>query len=342
MFATLLGALPAPPLGVGDPLDLVLRAQEEAGLEPVTDGRLGSPDLVDLALRLDGIERGPDGELHATALPRRAGPLAVDAWLAAASRTDRAVKQALPGPYSLLKGIDFDGLDPDAVLDALADALHEEIVDLAAAGCALVEIEETEAHRIGEDPTERARFRVAHLRIGDGSLRTHLSLSIVGGSAAGAGVETILAAPYASLAVDLIAGPDNWYLVTGTSGERGIVAGVIEPVKGSDDRPELPVWAAHYAASTGGRGLARVGLGTAGGLGRLSWSVAEKKLRSLGEAARIAGLPAGEQVAVLDPRALDIRTAAMGRRAAPPIERPAGGPSPGKSPSGRGAARGPG
>ncbi len=301
---------------------MVLRAQEESGLEPVTDGRLGSPDLAQLALRLDGIEGGPTGRLHATALPRRSGPLAVDAWLAAASRTNRAVKQALPGPYSLLKRIDLDGLDPDAVVAALAEALHEEILDLAAAGCALVEIEETEAHRIGEDPTERARFRDAHLRIADGSPATHLSLSIVGGSAAGAGVETILAAPYASLAVDLIAGPDNWYLVTGTPGERGIVAGVIEPVKGSDDRPELPVWAAHYAASTGGRGLARVGLGTAGGLGRISWPVAAKKLRSLGEAARIAALHADEQVAVLDPRALDIRTAAMGRRAAMPQRTP--------------------
>jgi methionine synthase II (cobalamin-independent) len=322
MFATLLGALPAPPLGAGDPLDLVLRAQETAGLEPVTDGRLASPDLVDLALRLDGIERGPTGRLHATGLPRRSGPLAVDAWLAAASRTDRAVKQALPGPYTLLRRIDLRGQDPDSVLVALATALREEVLDLAAAGCSLVEIEETEAHTIGTDPAERARFRDAHRRIADDAPEMHLSLSIVGGSAAEAGIETILAAPYASLAVDLIAGPDNWYLVVQAPGDRGIVAGVIERVEGSDDRPELPVWAAHYAASTGGRGLARVGLATAGGLDRLSWPVAEKKLQRLGAAARIAGLPAEEQVALLDPRALDIRTAAMGRQAGPPRRTP--------------------
>jgi methionine synthase II (cobalamin-independent) len=318
MFATLLGALPTPPPGAGDPLDMVLRAQEEAGLEPITDGRLACPDLSDLAPRLAGIERGPTGELRVTGLPRRSRPLAVDEWRTAASRTDRAVKQALPGPYTLLKRIDIGEHDPNAVLMALAEALRDEVQDLAAAGCPLVEIEETEAHRIGEDPIERERFRTAHVRIADGSIDTHLSLSIVGGSAAKAGVETILAAAYASLAVDLIAGPDNWYLVVKTPGDRGIVAGVIEPREGSDDRPELPVWAAHYAASTGGRGLARVGLGSAGGLSRLSWSVAAKKLRSLGEAARIAGLPADQQVAALDPRALDIRTAAMGRRAAPP------------------------
>jgi methionine synthase II (cobalamin-independent) len=318
MFATLLGGLPAPPLGAGDPLDLVLRAQEEAGLEPVTDGRLANSDLADLGSRLECIERGPSGKLRATGVPRRSRPLAVEAWRAAASRTALAVKQALPGPYTLLKRIDIGDHDPDAILTALAEALHEEVLDLAAAGCPMVEIEETEAHRIGTDPTEQARFRDAHLRIADGSIGTHLSLSIVGGSAAKAGIETILAGAYASLAVDLIAGPDNWYLVVKTPGDRGIVAGVIEPVAGSDDRPELPVWAAHYAASTGGRGLARVGLATAGGLESLPWSVAVTKLRRLGEAARIAGLPADQQAAVLDPRALDIRTAAMGRRAARP------------------------
>lgn len=321
MFATLLGALPAPPPGAGDPLDAVLRAQEAAGLEPVTDGRLSSPDLADLALRLDGIERGPSGTLGATALPRRGRPLAVDEWTAAAGRTRLALKQALPGPYSLFKRLDIGTLDADSVLVALAEALHAEAIELAAAGCRLVEIEETEAHRIGDDPVERARFRDAHRRIADLSIPSHLSLSIVGGSAASAGIETILAAPYASLAVDLIAGPDNWYLVAATAGDHGIVAGVIEPAAGSDDRPELPVWAAHYAASTGGRGLARVGLASAGGFGRLSWPVAVRKLERLGEAARIAALPADQQVALLDPRALDIRTAAMGRRAAPPTRR---------------------
>ncbi|HYK96743.1 MAG TPA: hypothetical protein VE011_12905 [Candidatus Dormibacteraeota bacterium] len=322
MFATLLGALPLPPADAGDPLDAVLRAQEEAGMEPVTDGRLRTPELVDLALGLDGVERGPAGTLRATRLPRRSRPLAVDAWRTAAGRTNLAVKQALPGPYSLLKRIDPGNQDPDAIAAALAEALRDEVHELAAAGCPLIEIEESAAHRIGTDPTERARFREAHLRIAEGAPETHLSLSIVGGSAAEAGIETILAAPYASFAVDLIAGPDNWYLVVKAPGDRGIVAGVIEPEEGSDDRPELPVWAAHYAASTGGRGIARVGLGTAGGLERLSWPVAAEKLRRLGEAARIAGLPAADQVAVLDPRALDIRTAAMGRHAAPPKRRP--------------------
>ena len=317
MFGTLLGALPIPPAELGDPLDAVLRAQEAAGLEPVTDGRLGTPDLHDLAAGLDGVARRSDGRLGLRRLPRRTRPLALDAWTATASRTGRAVKQALPGPYSLLRRLDLNGQDRDEVVMALAAALHDEALALAAAGCPLVEIEETEAHHIGEDEGDRRRFREAHAVVANG-VPAHLSLSIVGGSAASAGVATIVAAPYASLAVDLIAGPDNWYLVVRTPGDRGIVAGVMEPRVGSDDRPELPVWAANYAASTAGRGLARVGLGTAGGFANLTWAVAERKLRRLGEAAHIAGLPAAGQMAALDPRAVDIRTAALGRSAAPP------------------------
>ena len=43
--------------------------------------------------------------------------------------------------------------------------------------------ESSRSSGIGTDPIEQARFREAHLRIADGSVGTHLSLSIVGGSA---------------------------------------------------------------------------------------------------------------------------------------------------------------
>jgi methionine synthase II (cobalamin-independent) len=299
MFGTLLGALPRPP-DAEDPLATVLRAQEEAGLEPLTDGRPAAAP-------------GDTGE----------GP--VERWRRAQGLTQRAVKAALVGPYTLSWGESRSrGSGTSRARRAMSAAawLHDQVLALAEAGCPLVEVQETEAQRIGADAMERRLFTDAHQRLADDVAGIHLSLSIVGSSADAAGVETILAAPYASLAVDLIAGPDNWRLVARTPGDRGIVAGVIEARQGSDDRPELPVWAAHYAASTGGRGLARVGLGTAGGLAHLPWPVAVAKLRRLGDAARIAGLARGEQADALDPRAVDIRTAALGRHAPPPPRRP--------------------
>ena len=75
MFATLLGSLPRPPLAADASrralVEAVVRAQETAGIEPLTDG----------------------------GLPGASDPVA--AWQATASLTERAVKQALRGPYSL-------------------------------------------------------------------------------------------------------------------------------------------------------------------------------------------------------------------------------------------------
>ena len=121
----------------------------------------------------------------------------------------------------------MDARSRAAVTMALAEGIRREVEALAAAGCPLVEIEEADAHLIGEDEAERRLFREAHRRLTDGITGAHLSLSIVGAAAASAGIETILDAPYASLAVDLIAGPDNWNLVTRTPGDRGIVVGAL-------------------------------------------------------------------------------------------------------------------
>jgi methionine synthase II (cobalamin-independent) len=314
MFGTLLGGLPRPSLPGRPSLDALvaraIEAQDLVGLEPITDGRLRW--------------RGFAGPIAAGAgsLPAWTGPLTVDAWRYAAAATPRVVKQALPGPYTLGRraaaagitgGSDRPGADRAALTMASAATLRAEVAALADAGCTIVEIEERDAGEIGTDEAERRLFREAHLALTDGLEGIHLSLAIIGGNADTAGIETILAAPYPSLAVDLIDGPDNWRLVTHVPGDRGIVAGALSSHHPSDDGPELLLWAAGYAASTNGRGPARVGLATAGGLGGLSWEMAERKLQRLGEAVRLAGLPAGEAAAHLDPRAIDIRSAAAGR-----------------------------
>jgi methionine synthase II (cobalamin-independent) len=200
---------------------------------------------------------------------------------------------------------------------ALAAALRTEVEALAAAGCPVVEIEERDAGEIGADDLERSLFRDAHLALTEGIAGVHLSLAIVGANADAAGIETILAAPYPSLAVDLVDGPDNWRLVRDVPGDRGVVAGAMSPRHPSDDGPELLLWAAGYAASSNGRGRDRVGLATASSLAGLSWELAKRKLGRLGEAARLAALPAAEAAPHLDPRAIDIRSAAAGRYVPP-------------------------
>lgn len=347
MFATLLGGLPQPPLpepagpDSDDPARLdahVARAieiQEAAGLEPITDGRFRWRGFAGPMSALAGLRPTDGGAgVTAAALPAWAYPLSVDAWRFASRATSRIVKQALPGPYTLgRRAMPADPASGDAgtnrggdagrpeVTMAFAAALRSEILALAEAGCSLVEIEERDAGQIGDDEAERRLFREAHLALADGIAGIHLSLAIVGSSADAAGIETILAAAYPSLAVDLIDGPDNWRLVRDVPGDRGIVAGVMSPHHPSDDGPELLLWAAGYAASSNGRGPDRVGLATAGSLAGLSWELAQRKLRRLGEAARLASLPASQAAPHRDPRSIDIRSAAMGRYVPPPRQR---------------------
>lgn len=303
MFGTLLGGLPSPDSNPGDaspdPIEMAVRAQEAAGLEPIADGRLGTSS--------------PFGAGERVFLDWRQ-PITLEAWRSTAALTTKALKQALPGPYSIAWRAGRSAKAREHAAMAAAEALHQEATALAASGCRLIEIEETEAHRIGSDSTERRLFREAHRRLAEGLDGTHMSLSIVGGSAWEAGPETILDAPYASLAVDLVAGPDNWRLVVRTPGDRGIVAGALAGA-GSDEGPEVLLWAAQYAASTGGRGPARVGLGTAGGLVGLTWEEALEKLGRLGRAARLAGLPPGDELASsVNPASISARSAAVGRR----------------------------
>ena len=90
------------------------------------------------------------------------------------------------------------------------------------------------------------------------------------------------------------------------------MCGALSPAADGDDGPEVLLWAAAYAASTGARGPDRVGLATASSLAGLSWPDAIRKLERLGAAARLAEAPASEAVASLDPRAVSSRAAALG------------------------------
>ena len=311
VFATLLGALPTPIVEAEapseDPFVAVIRAQEAAGLEPITDGRLRDPRFDRLVEQLLRPDR-PDAAVAAV----------LEGWRALAGETDRATKQALPGPFSVGLGAGGTKREREARTFGAAEALAAVVEALEDAGCPLVEIEEDGVGRL-EDGAERRLFREAHRRLtetGHGS-EIHRSLSIVGGSVPRAAIDDILETSYASLAVDLIAGPDNWYLVRRMPRERGVVAGVLS-AGDVDEAKEVMHWAAHYAASGAGRGRDRVGLGSAGSWANLTWASALRKLDRLGEAARLAAMPPGEELArSLDPRAVSSRRAAIGHQPRP-------------------------
>jgi hypothetical protein len=246
------------------------------------------------------------------------------------------VAQAVPGPWTLSAfdaggGDDLSAVgtgvgDPSAVGTRAAEFAGEraaefageraaefagllagELVALAEAGCPVVEVLEPAAVSIGGDERLRAAFLQAHRQLLARAGDLHVMLAITGGSAAEAGAEAILGAPYASFLFDLIAGPDNWHLVRAAPTERGIICAALRAGDGKehlDQAPEL-VWAAQYAASSNRRGLARVGLANASSLADLAPADARAALEALARAATLAGMPAREAVeAGLDKRIL--------------------------------------
>lgn len=332
MFATLGGSLPTPPRSPDDVSDgtdgidglirVAIAEQAAAGLEPVTDGGLRHPDPVAaVASGLDGIDLRPGAPPLAGRSPEWRGPILVDGWRFAASCTDRAVKQAITGPFTLGRHVAPGRLGRERVTLALAEALNTELRALADAGCPLIEVVEDGAVAIGEDPAERRLFREAHLRLTAGMDDVHLSLAVRDGSAYPAGPDTIFAAPYASYLFDLCAGPDNWRLVVAAPSERGIVVGAEDAAIAKADGPELHAFAIGYGASTGGRGHDRIGLATSGDMSRLPWAAAQAKMAAIGRTAALYAGPPGSLAAAMDPRAVDIRSAALGRLGPDPRDR---------------------
>jgi hypothetical protein len=284
MFATLLGGLPRPPLDAAATPEAILDACLELQLAN------GIEPLTDAGWGL-----APED--------------VSGSWRATAARTDALTKAVVTGPFS-------SGRPPDAV--------RADLLALADAGCRWIEVHEPEAVSIGEDREARARFADAHRALtADLAPEVHLSLAIVGGNADTAGIDTILAGAYASLAVDLIAGPDNWRLAVRVPGDRGVICGAVSTTTDDVDGLEVLLWAAGYAASSGARGWDRVGLATAGSLVDLPWEVAEAKIRRLGEAARLATASPEVRRAAIDPRAISARSAAgFSGPARPPAKAP--------------------
>jgi hypothetical protein len=274
VFGTLLGPLPRPSLA------------DEAPVEAI----------VDACLELQaehGLEPATDGGWELTS-----GDV-VGSWRGTSARADRLVKAVVVGPLSSGRS---------------AHEVRRDIIALGDAGCRWIEVHEPAAVSIGEAPDARARFVEAHQALTrDLGPDLHLSLAITPGNADAAGIDTVLVGAYASLAVDLIDGPDNWRLAVAVPTERGVICGAMSVHPGSDDGPETLLWAARYAAGSKGRGVARVGLATSGSMRQLDWDQAATKVRRLGDAVRIASMPTDAQRTAIDPRAVDARSAALGR-----------------------------
>ena len=149
--------IPAPLLdeAQNDATVLAIRAQEEAGLDIVTDGETRRESYSNrFATALEGVDIDNPGTAldrsgHPNPVPRIVGkvrrkhPVEVEDLLFLKRNTTRQVKMTVPGPFTMSQQAqnDYYKSDEQAAMDYAA-AVNEEIRDLFAAGADIVQIDE--------------------------------------------------------------------------------------------------------------------------------------------------------------------------------------------------------
>ena len=134
---------------------LAIRAQEDAGLDIVSDGEIRRESYSNrIATALEGIDIDKPGTAldrsgHPNPVPRivgkirRARPIELEDLLFLKAHTTRKVKITVPGPFTMLQQAqnDFYASEEEAAMDYAA-ALNEEIKDLFANGADVVQVDE--------------------------------------------------------------------------------------------------------------------------------------------------------------------------------------------------------
>ena len=138
-----------------DATRVAIRAQEEAGLDIVSDGEIRRESYSNrFATALDGVDldnpgTGLDRSGHPNPVPRIVGKIRrrhaveVDDLKFLKANTTRMTKITVPGPFTMLQQAqnDFYESEEEAAMD-YADAVNAEIRDLFAAGADVVQIDE--------------------------------------------------------------------------------------------------------------------------------------------------------------------------------------------------------
>lgn len=134
---------------------IAIRAQEEAGLDIITDGEMRRESYSNrFATALEGVDvENPGSALdrsgHPNPVPRIVGrirrkyPVVIDDLKFLKRHTTHMVKMTLPGPFTMSQQAqnDFYRSDEEAAMDYAA-AVNEEVRDLFAAGADIVQVDE--------------------------------------------------------------------------------------------------------------------------------------------------------------------------------------------------------
>jgi 5-methyltetrahydropteroyltriglutamate--homocysteine methyltransferase len=134
---------------------LAIRAQEDAGLDILTDGEIRRESYSNrFATALDGVDIDNPGSAldrsgHPNPVPRVVGairrrhPVEADDVKFLRAHTDRTIKITVPGPFTMAQQAQDDYYGSrEALAFGYAEAVNEEIRDLFAAGADIVQLDE--------------------------------------------------------------------------------------------------------------------------------------------------------------------------------------------------------
>jgi len=134
---------------------LAIRAQEDAGLDIITDGEMRRESYSNrFATALDGVDIDNPGTAldrsgqpnpvpRVTAPIRRRHPVEVDDLRFLRTHTGRTIKITVPGPFTMAQQAQNDYYPTrEAVALGYAEAVNEEVRDLFAAGADIVQLDE--------------------------------------------------------------------------------------------------------------------------------------------------------------------------------------------------------
>ena len=138
-----------------DATEIAIRAQEDAGLDILTDGEIRRESYSNrFATALEGVDIDNPGTAldrsgHPNPVPRVTGPIRrrhaveVDDLKFLRAHTSRTIKITVPGPFTMSQQAQDDHYGSrEALAFGYAEAVNEEIKDLFAAGADIVQVDE--------------------------------------------------------------------------------------------------------------------------------------------------------------------------------------------------------
>ncbi|MBA3350293.1 MAG: hypothetical protein H0T12_07025 [Actinobacteria bacterium] len=273
----------------------VIREQEDAGLDVVTDGQVGWDDILTPFARnlagfsIGGLLRWFDNNVYyrrpiCTGPVEWRGPSSVDGWAFAQSVANVPVKAVVPGPITFAHlSVDDHYRNRGEFVNALASVLAQEAFELEAAGATVIQIDEPALLNAPEE-LELAKASLGFITSQLQSATTILCTYF--GDAKRLGPE-LFELPADCFGLDFVAGPGNAQLVDDVPEDKALQAGIVDARNTGLEATEDLVAAIEPLAEALGD---RLTVGPSAGLEFLPREKAKAKLeRLVGAATAVSG-----------------------------------------------------